>query len=231
MTDYNRLIRPLDNQIQFSDEALPKDRHLIWCCVGSRGKGKTTLVLNALNHKELFKGYFDNIYLISPTAKNDDKFKPLIKELSQEDKFYNELNDENIREIMSGLASFNRDFNRKKYKREPRSLIILDDCIANMPRSTQKSVINELVIQNRHHKCSLWITSQKLTKINPLIRSNVDVISFFKCDNKKEMASFCDEYNVEEEEVEAITETNNDFITVSFCSGKKKIYDKLNLIE
>jgi hypothetical protein len=45
------------------------------------------------------------------------------------------------------------------------------------------------------------------------------------------MASFCDEYNVEEEEVEAITETNNDFITVSFCSGKKKIYDKLNLIE
>lgn len=231
MTDYNHLIRPLDSQIQFSDEALPKDRHLIWCCVGSRGKGKTTLVLNALNHKQLFKGYFDNIFLISPTARNDDKFKPLIKELSQEDKYYNELNEQNIREIIDGITAFNRDFNKKKNKRDPRSLLILDDCIANMPRSTQKSVINELVIQNRHHKCSIWITSQKLTKINPLIRSNVDVISFFKCDNKKEMASFCDEYNIEEEEVEAITETNNDFITVSFCSGKKKIYDKLNLIE
>jgi hypothetical protein len=45
------------------------------------------------------------------------------------------------------------------------------------------------------------------------------------------MNAFCEEYNVSEEEVEAITETNNDFITVSFCSGKKKIYDKLNLIE
>ena len=231
MTDYNRLIRPLDNQIQFSDEALPKDRHLIWCIVGSRGKGKTTLLLNALNHKQLFKGYFDNVFLVSPTAKNDDKFKPLIKELTQEDKFYNELTEGNIREIMSGLAMFNRDFNRKKNKREPRSLIILDDCIANMPRSTQKSVINELVIQNRHHKVSVWITSQKLTKINPLIRSNVDVISFFKTDNIKELKAFTEEYNVSEEEVEAITETNNDFITVSFCSGKKNIYDKLNLIE
>lgn len=229
--DYNSLIRPLDNQIQFSDEALPKDRHLIFCCVGSRSKGKSTLILNLLNHKQLFKGYFDNVFLVSPTAKNDDKFKPLIKELTQEDKFYNELTEGNIREIMNGLAMFNRDFNRKKNKREPRSLIILDDCIANMPRSTQKSVINELVIQNRHHKCSIWITSQKLTKINPLIRSNVDVISFFKTDNQREMKSFTEEYNVSEEEVEAITETNNDFITVSFCSGRKKIYDKLNLIE
>lgn len=229
--DYNSLIRPLDSQISFSDEALPKDRHLIWCLNASRGKGKTTMLLNAINHKQLFKGYFDNIYLISPTAKNDDKFKPLIKELSQEDKFYTELNENNIREIIAGLEAYNRDFNRKKYKREPRSLLILDDCIANMPRSTQKSVINELIIQNRHKKCSIWITSQKLTKLNPLIRSNVDVISFWKCDNKKELASFCDEYNVPEEEVEAMCENNNDFITVSFCSGKKKIFYKLNPVE
>jgi len=229
--DYNSLIRPLDNQISFSDEALPKDRHLIWCLCASRGKGKTTMLLNALNHKQLFKGYFDNIYLISPTAKNDDKFKPLIKELNQEDKFYTELNENNIREIIAGLEVYNRDFNRKKYKREPRSLLILDDCIANMPRSTQKSVINELIIQNRHKKCSIWITSQKLTKLNPLIRSNVDVISFWKCDNKKELTSFCDEYNIPEEEVDAMCENNNDFITVSFCSGKKRIFYKLNPVD
>lgn len=229
--DYNSLIRPLDSQISFSDEALPKDRHLIWCLNASRGKGKTTMLLNAINHKQLFKGYFDNIYLISPTANNDDKFKPLIKELAKEDKFYPELNENNVREIIAGLEAYNRDFNRKKYKREPRSLLILDDCIANMPRSTQKSVINELIIQNRHKKCSIWITSQKLTKLNPLIRSNVDVISFWKCDNKKELASFCDEYNIAEEEVEAMCENNNDFITVSFCSGKKKIFYKLNPID
>lgn len=44
---------------------------------GKSGSGKSTLLVTLLNDKRFYKGYFDRIFWISPTAKGDDVQKSL----------------------------------------------------------------------------------------------------------------------------------------------------------
>lgn len=226
-----KLIQPLDKQIEGSSDPLPKNRYIIWTIVGKRGSGKSTLLLSSLKHKELLKNYFDNIYLLSPTASRDPKFEPLCDELSKEHKYFTKCNEENITKIMEELKAFNDGWNYKKKKRDPRSLIIFDDCIHDTAKSTQKSVLHELITTNRHLKTSIFITSQQFKKLNTLIRANADVISFFTTNNELEKKSFCEEYGISEDLLNDVCQHSNDFIHMTYTSGKRMIYDKFDLIE
>jgi polyhydroxyalkanoate synthesis regulator phasin len=228
--NYNDLIKPLDKQIEGSGEPLPKNMHCIWLLVGSRGRGKSTLLLNSLYKDEFYKGYYDNIFLISPTALNDSKFKPLIDELSKEAKYYSSASESNVQEIMESLKVYNKEFNEKRNKRKARSLIIFDDCLHELPKSTQKSCIHKLITTNRHLKCSIFITTQMFKKLNPVIRTNLDMISFFQSANEHEKKNFCEEYGVDMQELDEICENNNDFIHLTWCSGKKKTFNKFQEI-
>jgi len=225
-----KLIKPLDKQIENSDAPLPKNMYNIWCIFGARGSGKSTLLLNSLNHKQFYKNYFDNIYLVSPTASRDPKFEPLCKELKEDNKCYTNCDEEVIIKIIDEIKAFNDGWNYKKKKREPRSLIIFDDCLHALPKTSNKSVIHSLVTTNRHLKTSIFITSQKFKALNTLIRANCDIISFFTSNNINEKKAFCEEYSIDEELLDDVCRKNNDFMHITFCSGKKLIFDKFDLI-
>lgn len=225
------LIKPLDKQFIGSNSPLPKNQYNIWCIFGSRGSGKSTLLLNSLNHKEFYKNYFDNIYLISPTAQRDLKFELLCEELKNDNKCFTSCDEEIIKDIMEEIKTFNDSWNYKKKKREPRSLIIFDDCLHALPKTSSKSVIHELITTNRHLKTSIFITSQKFKALNTLIRANCDIISFFTSNNINEKKAFCDEYSIDEELLNDICQKNNDFIHITFCSGRKLIFDKFDPLE
>ena len=60
-----KLLEPKDKQVSSSDDCLPKDGYYIWLLIGKRGSGKSNLLLNALDNKEFYKKYYDNIFLIS----------------------------------------------------------------------------------------------------------------------------------------------------------------------
>jgi len=227
--DYNKYLGSNDKQIIVSDDPLPKNMHFIYVIIGKRGSGKSNLLLNALQHKIFYKGYFDNIFMLSPTAQNDKKFKKLLEELDDDDKFYNDCNDTTIQEIIDKITTFNDEWDNNK--REPRNLIIFDDCIADMPKSTTKSLFNKLIISNRHLKTSIIITSQKFNLLNTTIRANIDMISFFKNDNSQEKKGFLDEYGIDEKILNAICVNNHDFMHVSFCSGVPLYYDKFNVLK
>jgi len=229
--DYNKLISPIDKQIEGSCEPLPKNIHAIWLLVGSRGRGKSTLLLNSIYKPEFYKGYFDNIFLVSPTAMNDDKFKPLMDELTKENKYYSSASENNIMEIMESLKVYNKNFNVKKNKRQPRNLIILDDTIHELPKSTQKSCIHKLITTNRHLKCSIFITTQMFKKLNPIIRTNLDMISFFQSANENEKKNFCEEYGVDMNELDEICVNNNDFIHLTWCSGRRKMFNRFQELD
>jgi Cdc6-like AAA superfamily ATPase len=226
-----KLIKPLDKQIENSDAPLPKNMYNIWTIYGMRGSGKSTLLLNSLNHKEFYKNYFDCIYLISPTATRDKKFELLCKELKDDNRCFSKLDEETIKNIMEEIKAFNDGWNYKKKKRNPRSLIIFDDCLHELPKSTTKSVIHELITTNRHLKTSIFITSQKFKALNTLIRANADIISFFTSNNEGEKKAFCDEYGIHEELLNDICQKNNDFIHITFCSGKRIIFDKFDKVQ
>jgi predicted AAA+ superfamily ATPase len=112
--DLSNDLMPFDKQVKRTDEPLPNG-YTIHIISGSKGTGKTTLVLNLLKRRSSpYYKQFDNIYLISPTAGRDPKMDSLIDELKMDDKFYTELNDENLNEIMSRLVEFNEDFLDRK---------------------------------------------------------------------------------------------------------------------
>lgn len=228
MTDYNKYLKTKDNQVKISDDPLPKEINFIYCIIGKRGSGKSNLIANALEHKIFFKNYYDQIIFISPTARNDKKFSDLVEEVEEMNNFYDDLDEDILTEIIDKIKAFNDNF---KKKREPRSLIIFDDTIHLLPKSTQKSKLHEIITTNRHLKTSLIITSQRFKNINTLIRANLDMISFFKNDNIIEKKLFCDEYNIDKDILDAVCKNNHDFMHISFCSGVPLYYDKFNIIK
>ena len=166
----------LDNQVILSNDSLPKRDGLIWLLCSRKGGGKSTQIYNALDTSIKDGGYrkfYDTIYICSPSMRGDKKMKKLVDEVDNDGNFYETLNNQILEEIIEKAKS-NPDEN---------SLLILDDCISLLPKSTQKNaVFNSLVCNCRHigKGMSIWITVQKLKGVNSTIRNNTDMISMYK---------------------------------------------------
>lgn len=233
----NKLTQQLikvDNQVKINDSPIGKDNYCVYLFIGAKGSGKTTLMINLLKNKDAFKGYFDNIFIVSPTAGKDKKLDNLIDELNEDGKYYNECNDETIQEIIERLRSYNDSFDYEEEKRQPYNLVILDDCAHALAKSNQKSPMNELITTCRHLKTSVWIMSQQFHKINPLIRANADIISLFKTNNRKEYKAIEDDLNVDPDVLKQLyefaTSGNNSFLHITFTGGKPRFYKKFDEI-
>lgn len=226
-------LKKLDNQVIRSDDPLPK-QDIVWIVNGGKGSGKSTMILQVLKSKHGFKKFYDNIYLISPTASRDPKFDKLCEELDRENKCYSTCDDDTVDEVINRLKEFNENFDYEEEARKPHSLVIFDDCLAFLPKSTQRSRFNELITTSRHLKTSVWILTQKYNKVNPLIRANMDMLSFFRTNNKLEFKTLEDDVNVDEKELKRIydfaTDEPNSFLHISFFASKPTFYRKFDKI-
>lgn len=229
----SKSLNKLDNQVIKSNEPLPK-QDIIWIVSGGKGSGKSTMVLNVLKNKNAYKGFYDNIILVSPTAMRDKKFDKLREELEEEDKYFSNCDDETIEEIMSKLQQFNDNFDEEEEGRKPHNLIIFDDCLSSLPKSTQKSKFNELITTSRHLKTSVWILVQKFNKVNPLIRDQADLLSIFKTNNKQELQTIEDSLNIDKKQFNDLytfaTYEPNSFLHISFFGGQPKFYKRFDEI-
>jgi len=233
-------IKPLDNQLNRDDldEPIPKTKALIWIISASKGRGKTTLLLNVLKTKQKdggLKKYFDNIYMFSPTAKTDSKTKKLVEELERDDKFYNEFNDANCTEVIENIKKSNEEFTNDEDNKgkEPRNCIIFDDTMVDLPKSFEKTGgLNKLIIQARHNNTWCIFLVQRYLGVNRVIRSQADLISFFKTDNNKELQALIDDVNIDAHILkylyEFATEKPNDFLHINLLS--RTFYKKFDKI-
>lgn len=192
----NRILKPLDHSFKRGeDPLLLANNSSVQIISGRRGAGKSTLLLCLLQSKKAYRGRFDNVYLVSPTAATDAKFERLVGELQAEDKFFDKLDQPTVEEIFERIQSANDEGRRQKRPVKPLHLLILDDCVCDLPKS-RSSVLDRIVIQSRHHNVSLIITSQKYNLLNRTLRANADLISFFPSLNSKEVASFQEDLNI-----------------------------------
>lgn len=204
------------------NEAIPKDgKYLTLCVIGMKGSGKSTIMLNIINTH--LKKYYDEIYLVSTTALLDDKFADLIKELEVDGHFFDHFNNAVIQQISDELKDTCDRYKGKKYK--PRSLVILDDCISDLPKSTEKnSVFNRFFVGTRHLKCDLFLSTQSFKKLNTIIRDNTDIWVLHHTNNKRELKNLEDELNMKDGELRLYMETiegdPHDNLTINFLSGK-----------
>lgn len=225
-TELSNKIRPLDKQRKPSTDAYPKNSgYFLWAICGAKGAGKTSLLYNLLLHH--LKGYYDNIYLVSTTCKNDKKMSDLIEELGEEEKIYTDCTPATVNEILERLQEA-VDEGAKH------NLVIFDDCIHQLPKSTQKnSAFNRLITTMRHFKSDVWITTQSYLKLNTIVRSNMDLFSMFHTNNKKELKSVMEDLAINEDLFEKLYDfatQDNSFLHVSFVNGKPLFFKKFDRI-
>lgn len=219
------MIKRLDNQEgKMSDDPIPKNSvYWLYTIIGARGRGKSTILLNLLN--TTLKKYYDNIYLFSTTANMDDKFADLIEELENENKFINGFSEQDLTRVLEEIKEFNED------AKEPRNLIIFDDCISMFPKATEaNSIFNKFIIGGRHYKTDTIITSQQFRRLNTVIRSNMDIITMFPTINKNERDAYIKELNVDKDYfidlMDYVSNLNDKHtsITINFLNGRPMYY-------
>lgn len=224
-------IKPKDDQANYkADQVFAKD-HFLYLVVGRKRSGKSTLALNLLDTPEKvggFKKKFDKIWLVSPTAANDPKMKELVDELEADGQFYNEFNNEIQKELMDRIKEFNSKWQKKK---KPHHLVIYDDVMAFLPHNKKKGQsFNAFMTNQRHFKSSAMILAQRLNELNPLVRSQCDIISYFRQDNPKEDKIFSETYGVPVELIGACTGEPHSFITANFLHTTPKFYKRFDEI-
>jgi hypothetical protein len=220
-------------QIEKKDDQLNRDNYdpipptsFVWIISGKKGTGKSTLLLNVLDTKKKVGGLkkrFDKIYMISPTAEHDPKFKKLVVELKNSDRFFDTPDNKTFNGILESLQE-NGDQN---------SLLILDDCADRLPKSTDLSLLNRLVILSRHYKLCIIITSQKYNKVNPMIRTNADLISFCRTDNKKEFKTLDEDLNTDADKLKRaydFSTDKNNFLHVNMYTNPITMYKNFDRI-
>ena len=227
-------IKQQDNQEgHMTDDAIPKNgSYWIYCIVGARGRGKTSILISLL--QDHLKKYYDNIYLVSTTGGMDPKLSDLIEELQVDNHFYDHFSEDVVSTICEEIKAYNSAHDSKRSK--PRSLIVFDDCVSDLPKSSAKmSAFNRLIVGSRHYKTDIIITTQQFRKLNTLIRSNLDIISLFGTSNMKELNAYSEDLNINKGQFESLLESieyeRHAFLTINFLNGKPRFYKAFNRIE
>lgn len=125
---------------------------------------------------------------------------------------------------------------RKIYRERllPRHLIILDDCINLLPRSTANSRINDLYTNHRHLKASIITTSQVYNKLSTAIRRNADMLSLFRTENAQEYDAISGDWCIDPKTFDRVwdyaTTEPNSFLHIQVCGPRPIFFKKFNRI-
>lgn len=156
--------------------------------VGASGSGKSNLLLNLMSRAEFYSGYFDEVFVISPTANElDDSYA--ILNLPPERFFQPNV------EVLSVIESIQKkNIEKKGIERAPKILIILDDIISYKKFTGSKQLL-KMFVMGRHYGISLCLLSQAWHRVPKSIRLNMSSCIFFK-GSQKEADTVCEEYCV-----------------------------------
>lgn len=233
-SDLTKVLCPLDSQKCTDKKAPFPSKPFNYCICAKKGQGKSTLLMNLLMKKEspLHKA-FDLIFLVSPTAMGDDKMKPLVEDIGKQ--YYDTLNNEVLAEIMEQIEAHTEKLQKKRKKRIPHYCLIMDDCL-HMLRGKQSSLVAKFATTNRHLKLTnIWLVQKWNTYLHPLIRSNLDCISFFHTENRAELESFIKEIGTDEDKLmklyEYATAEPYSFLHINMYSQPIRYYKRFDQID
>ena len=193
---------------------------------GRRGSGKTTLVTRLLLTAKAYKGKFDKIILISPTAYLTPQWKVL--DMTKWD-VYTDYDPEIIKDLLAQQSSSSI---WRLGRERPKVLVILDD-MGSQTRKVKKSetdFIDVLACNGRHLDVSLIQMAQVYTQIVPSVRSNADIIISYALNSHRDMMALwtecggsCD-YKAFREQICSITAKRFDFVLCKNHGGRLKYF-------
>lgn len=143
---------------------------------GKSGSGKSNLLINLMTKPEFYgggKGYFDEVFLISPTANKADDL-PKYLDLPP-DKIFNDLDPSIIQKI---LDEQEKKVEEKGVDKAPKVAVILDD-IQSSPRFMRSNPFTQLFIAGRHYGISVYVCCQQFKRLPKVCRLQASNIFFF----------------------------------------------------
>ena len=181
-------IKPYDDDVKLPREVnplLPSMKGDVGLFVGKIKSGKSVLLSNLLLREELLGNLFDNIYLISNTAGNDDSSRFLVDHPDVH--VYESYTDEIIRNINEAK----KQVPKKDMKYD---LIVGDDLLGSL-RANPPCLLYQFCTRLRHTCFNMMLLTQKFNAVPRVVRSNTTfLIIFWNIFSEKELQSINEEF-------------------------------------
>jgi len=146
-----------------------------------------------IDEEDIHLNYSDETleFVLDQIKTENEEIKEYKEKMKLLEKFKNVKNtDQLTEEELLTLFMFKFDkmhIPKPKYEQERINIIIFDDIIGTNNGAFRKSgsVLQNLIIKNRHHWTNVILTTQYIKSINPIIRENIDIWCLFPSQNKK----------------------------------------------
>ena len=157
---------------------LPKHPFRMMLC-GASGSGKTNFLLNLLTRKEMYKDYFTDMYIISPTAGNLDQTYNILG-LDESNYFVPTI------EILSTIMEIQQEKMDKVggNKNKCKTLVIIDDCVSYDKFMNSHEFLT-YCIMGRHYGLSIIMTTQAYHRVPKSCRLQCSCICYFRGSQKE----------------------------------------------
>ena len=166
--------RPISDRIS---DPLPNTASFLGF-IGAPGSGKTSLMMSMLTNPEMYHKCFHHVFFVCPTTSRASIAGDPWKDHNPE-KLFEELTPRRVLE-------FALEFSKVASAEKQYTLLILDDCAAELKNKEIERVLKHLIWNRRHLKLSIWIMSQSYNALPLSIRKALSHCIMFKPRNKKE---------------------------------------------
>jgi hypothetical protein len=225
--EIKNLDKPLKKQKNKIHPELPggDGKQFMWAIIGSRGSGKSNMLLNILTRKEMYKDQFVPKYLFffSPSLGVDHNLEQ-IKGKYMFPKYDEEIVDKIIEVQKSIITKYGKS-------RAPHLLMVYDDCI-NESVFNHNSWLEKLAYTGRHLKISCIFTSQRYKALPRGLRLNCSQFSIFPLNNSSEFDQIVEEHSNKHNRDKFIKMFNHataemyNFCHIDYSAPKDKKYRK-----
>lgn len=217
-------IQALDKQVNNEPSLTPK---LPFSMVlsASKGKGKSSMLINMLINKDMLAGKFNQIHIISPTNKLDAKFnilkttsgiiKPNLELLklfknklknqivspANEAPEYNSMLDDTDFYDKVNIDLLKQIIEEQKMvietygKSVADNILLVYDDTASQKKFWNSNQVQQLIFNSRHYKISVIITTQNYKSIPKPLRLNTSIFVLYFTANQDELKNIYAENN------------------------------------
>ena len=195
-------IEPINvKQYEFKQSPYPQADKLPFrsIIVSASQGGKGILIQNLV--LKIYRGCFERIWVVSPTAHIDEAYKEVIKYIEKELKvdnkkeqyLFDEYNPDALSHIIDTQHKVIEYQKKMKMTKLFSCLLIIDDFAEDKTFMRYSKILHGLYTKSRHFGLSVITASQKYNALAPIVRLNTSSLYIFKLKNMAEVDAFVQE--------------------------------------
>ena len=161
--------------------------------------GKGILIQNLV--LKIYRGCFERIYIVSPTAHIDEAYREVIKYIEKELKvdnkkeqfLFEEYDASALEQIINTQHKVIEYQKKQNMKKLFSCLLIIDDFAEDKTFMRYSKILHGLYTKSRHFGLSVITATQKYNALAPIVRLNSSSLYIFKLKNMAEVEAFVQE--------------------------------------